>query len=67
MIIGLEYEGVIKKGNKIVCWHELDESTKTRIKAGLQSRLNLDPVDNYDCLAEVRDIKLTNPTSRDLL
>lgn len=61
--IGLEYEGVIKKDNKIVRWMDLSSDIQKKI----QSDNKIPPVDNYDCLAEVRTFPLTNPNEKSIL
>jgi hypothetical protein len=63
MKIGLEYEGVLYKDNKIVRWKELPDE----IKKHLNSHYNKTPIDNYDCLAEVRTYPMINPTAEFLL
>lgn len=73
MKVGLEYEGVIRDSltNKIVRWGELSKNTEENIikacKFNIYLGKNTFPVDNYDCLAEVRTRPLSNPTNEELL
>jgi len=64
MKIGLEYEGVLYKGGKIVRWADLPNKVKEHL---LQHYKNIKPVDNYDCLAEVRTSPISDPDTQKIL
>ena len=60
MKIGLEFEGVITHNGHIVRWSKIPENIRNGIKEDMG--VTMDPVDRYDCLAEVRTEPLVNPS-----
>lgn len=70
MKIGLEFEGVIRssKTGGIVRWPHIDEKVRNAIKRMIyEKREKVEPIDRYDCLAEVRTAPLLNPSPVDLI
>jgi len=69
MKIGFEYEGVIlDEDNKIVRWTKIPLKRQFRIKTKMDMMdVKQDPIDTYDCLAEVRTEPLENKTPRELV
>ena len=70
MKIGLEFEGVIRNYSTgvITRWPKIPKEIRTQIKKMMfPGRKKIEPVDGYDCLAEVRTEPISNPTPFQLL
>lgn len=70
MKIGLEFEGVIRsqKTGAITRWPQIDEKVRNTIKRMIyERREKVEPIDTYDCLAEVRTLPMLNPSPVDLI
>jgi hypothetical protein len=70
MKIGLEFEGVIRSSRTgdICRWPKIPEESRKLIKRMIyERREKVEPIDGYDCLAEVRTLPLENPSPYELI
>jgi hypothetical protein len=70
MKIGLEFEGVIRNYStgEITRWPKISDKIRSNIKKIMYvGREKVEPIDGYDCLAEVRTTPISNPNPYDLL
>jgi hypothetical protein len=70
MKIGLEFEGVIRssRDGTITRWPNIDERVRNNIKRMMfERREKIEPIDNYDCLVEVRTPPMKKPTPKKLI